>query len=98
MCFRFIFCLFRFFVMFSLFTQGCSNLQEKAYTRIPDNVHKQAEKVCNNIDGSQFIVRDRQVWLKKKDESEIELKHYKSILPDGYYFCSGHDRNSLIIE
>ena len=98
MCFRFIFCLFSFFVMFSLFTQGCSNLQEKAYTRIPDNVHKQAEKVCNNIDGSQFIVRDRQVWLKKKDESEIELKHYKSILPDGYYFCSGHDRNSLIIE
>ncbi len=81
-----------------LFTQGCSNLQEKAYTRIPDNVHKQAEKVCNNIDGSQFIVRDSQVWLKKKDESEIELKHYKSILPDGYYFCSGHDRNSLIIE
>ena len=98
MCFRLIFCLFRFIVMFSLFTQGCSNLQEKAYTRIPDNVHKQAEKVCNNIDGSQFIVRDRQVWLKKKDESEIELKHYKSILPDGYYFCSGHDRNSLIIE
>ncbi len=98
MCFRLIFCLFRFFVMFSLFTQGCSNLQEKAYTRIPDNVHKQAEKVCNNIDGSQFIVRDRQVWLKKKDESEIELKHYKSILPDGYYFCSSHDRNSLIIE
>ena len=98
MCFRFIFCLFSFFVMFSLFTQGCSNLQEKAYTRIPDNVHKQAEKVCNNIDGSQFIVRDRQVWLKKKDESEIELKHYKSILPDGYYFCSGHVRNSLIIE
>ena len=98
MCFRFIFCLFRFFVMFSLFTQGCSNLQEKAYTRIPDNVHKQAEKVCNNIDGSQFIVRDRQVWLKKKDESEIELKHYKSILPDGYYFCSGHESDSLIIE
>ena len=98
MCFRLIFCLFRFFVMFSLFTQGCSNLQEKAYTRIPDNLHKQAEKVCNNIDGSQFIVRDRQVWLKKKKESEIELKHYKSILPDGYYFCSGHDRNSQIIE
>ena len=98
MCLRLIFCLFRFFVMFSLFTQGCSNLQEKAYTRIPDNVHKQAEKVCNNIDGSQFIVKDRQVWLKKKDESEIELKHYKSILPDGYYFCSGHERNSLIID
>ncbi|MCH2285452.1 MAG: hypothetical protein MK434_10350 [SAR324 cluster bacterium] len=82
----------------ALFTQGCSNLQEKVYTRIPDNVYQQAEKVCNNIDGSQFIVRDLRVWMKKKDDSEIELKHYKSILPDGYYFCSGHDRNSLIIE
>ena len=82
----------------ALFTQGCSNLQEKVYTRIPDNVYQQAEKVCNNIDGSQFIVRDLRVWMKKKDDSEIELKHYKSILPDGYYFCSGHDWNSLIIE
>ena len=82
----------------ALFTQGCSNQQEKVYTRIPDNVYQQAEKVCNNIDGSQFIVRDLRVWMKKKDDSEIELKHYKSILPDGYYFCSGHDRNSLIIE
>ena len=98
MCFRFIFCLFRFFVMFSLFTQGCSNLQEKVYISIPNDVHQQAEKVCNNIDGSHFIVRDFRVWLKKKDKNEIELKHYKSILPDGYYFCSGHDRNSLIIE
>ena len=84
--------------MFVFFTQACSNLQEKAYTSIPNDVHQQAEKVCNNIDGSQFIVRDLRVWLKKKDKSEIELKHYKSILPDGYYFCSGHVRNSLIID
>ena len=98
MCFRLFFCLFCFFVIFAFFTQGCSNLQEKVYISIPNDVHQQAEKVCNNIDGSQFIVRDLRVWLKKKDESEIELKHYKSILPDGYYFCSGHDGNSLIIE
>ena len=98
MCFRLFFCLFYFFVMFVLFTQGCSNLRENTYTRIPNNVHQQAEKVCNNINSSQFIVRNLRVWLKKKDKSEIELKHYKSILPDGYYFCSRHDRNSLIIE
>ena len=98
MCFRIFFCLFYFFVIFVIFTKGCSNLQEKTYTRIPNDVRQQAIKVCNNIDGSQFIVRDLRVWLKKKDKSEIELKHYKSILPDGYYFCSDHDRNSLIIE
>ena len=98
MCFRLFFCLFCFFVIFAICTQGCSNLHEKTYSRIPNDVNQQAEKVCNNIDGSQFIVRDLRVWIKKKDDSEIELKHYKSILPDGYYFCSGHDRNSLIIE
>jgi len=96
--FKIIFLFVNFFLILSTFTQSCFNLQEKAYTRIPDDVHQQAEKVCNNIDGSQFVVRDLRVWLKKKDDSEIELKHYKSILPDGYYFCSGHDRNSLIIE
>ena len=74
------------------------SLRKKKYTRIPDDVHRQAEIVCRKIDGSQFIVRKRRVWLKKKDENEIELKHYKSILPDGYYFCSGNDRNSLIID
>ena len=97
MCFRLFFCFFWIFITLVLITQGCSNLQEKAYTKIPDNVHKQAEKVCNNIDGTQFVVRDRHIWVKKKDDSEIKLNHYKSILPDGYYFCSGHDRNSLII-
>ena len=98
MCFRIFLCLFFFLVILALCAQGCSNLQEKVYTSIPNDVHQQAEKVCNNIDGSQFIIRDRRVWLKIKDENEIELKHYKSILPDGYYLCSGRDWNSLIIE
>ena len=98
MCFRLFFCLFCFFITLTLIIQGCSNLQEKVYIRIPKYVHKQAEKVCNNIKDTHFIVRDRHVWLKKKNKSEIELKHYKSILPDGYYFCSGHERNSIIFK
>ena len=98
MCFRSFFCLFSFFITLSLITQSCSNLKEKEYTKIPDKVRKQAENICNKIDGTQFIIRDNRVWLKKKDESKIELKHLKSILPDGYYFCSGHDRNSQIID
>ena len=73
-------------------------IQEKTYTMIPADVHKEAEKICKNIDGSHYIVRDRRVWLKKKDEGEIELNHYKTILRDGYYFCSGNDRNSPIID
>ena len=98
MCFRLFFCLLCIFITLALFTQGCSNLKEKTYTKIPDNLHKQTEKVCNNIESTQFIVRDRRVLLKKKDETEIDLNHYKSTLPDGYYFCSGHARNSLIID
>ena len=93
-----LFFLYLFFVILGFSLQGCSITQKIKYTRIPDDVHRQAEIVCRKIDGSQFIVRKRRVWLKKKDENEIELKHYKSILPDGYYFCSGHERNSIIIE
>ena len=87
-----------FFVILTFSSQGCSNTQKKKYTSIPDDLHLQAEIVCSKIDGSQFIIRDRRVWLKIKDENEIELKHYKSILPDGFYLCSGNDRNSLIID
>ena len=97
MHYRLLFLQF-FFVILTFFSQGCSNTQKKKYTSIPDDVHRQAEIVCSKIEGSQFIIRDRRVWLKKKDENEIELKHYKSILPDGYYFCSGNDRNSMIID
>ena len=93
-----LFFLYLFFVILGFSLQGCSITQKKKYTRIPDDVHRQAEIVCRKIDGSQFIVRKRRVWLKKKDENEIELKHYKSILPDGYYFCSGNEGNSLIID
>ena len=93
-----LFFLHFFFVILAFISQDCSNTREIKYTSIPDDVHLQAEIVCSKIDGSQFIIRDRRVWLKKKDENEIELKHFKSILPDGYYFCSGNDRNSLIID
>ena len=93
-----LFFLHFFFVILAFSSQDCSNTQKKKYTSIPDDLHLQAEIVCSKIDGSQFIIRDSRVWLKKKDENEIELKHYKSILPDGYYFCSGKDRNSLIID
>ena len=93
-----LFFLHLFFVILTFSSQSCSNTRKKKYTSIPDDVHLQAEIVCSKIDGSQFIVRNRRVWLKKNDENEIELKHYKSILPDGYYFCSGNDRNSPIIH
>ena len=96
--FKFIFLYVLFFLTLALFLKGCSNLQNKLYVRIPDDVHKHAEKVCKKIDGSHFIVRNQRVWLKKKDKSEIELKHFKSILPDGYYFCSSHERDSEIID
>jgi len=98
MCYRLFFCLRCILVILTFSPQGCSNTREKVYTKTPDNIHKQTENVCSKIDSSQFIVKDLRVWLKKKDESEIELKHYKSILPDGYYFCSGYNRNSLIID
>ena len=93
-----LFFLHFFFVILAFSSQGCSNTQKKKYISIPDDLHLQAEIVCSKIDDSQFIIRDGRVWLKKKDDNEIELKHYISILPDGYYFCSDNGQNSLIID
>ena len=98
MCYTLFFWFLFLFTTLIVFAQGCSNIKEKKYTKIPNTVHKQALKICNKIDGSHFIVRERRVWLRKIDNTEIELKHYKSILPDGYYLCSGLNRNSEIID
>jgi len=36
--------------------------------------------------------------LKQNEGKEIELKHYNSLLPDGYYFCTRQERKSSILD
>ena len=77
---------------------GCSSLQEKTYINHPKTLRKQADLVCQNTDASHFRVENQLVLLKRHDGKELELKHYNSLLPDGYYFCTRQKRKSSILD
>ena len=97
MCISSYLLLFRLLVLLTIAISGCTSLKEKIYVSHPDSLHRQVEMVCLNTDASHFIVRDLRVWLKQNEGKEIELKHYNSLLPDGYYFCTRQERKSSIL-
>ena len=98
MCISSYLLLFRLLVLLTIVISGCTSLKEKIYFSHPDSLHRQVEMVCLNTDASHFIVRDLRVWLKQNEGKEIELKHYNSLLPDGYYFCTRQERKSSILD
>ena len=89
---------FRPFVFLIFTASGCSNIPEKTYVQHPKTFRKQAEFVCQNTDASHFRVKKQQVQLRRHNGNELELKHYNSLLPDGYYFCTQQKRTSSILE
>ncbi len=89
---------FRPFVLLIFTASGCSNIPEKTYVQHPKTFRKQAKFVCQNTDASHFRVKKQQVQLRRHNGNELELKHYNSLLPDGYYFCTRQKRKSSILE
>ena len=77
---------------------GCSSPPEKTYVNHPEKLRKQADLVCQNIDASHFRVENQLVLLKHQGGRELELKHYNSLLTDGYYFCTRQNRKSSILD
>jgi hypothetical protein len=77
---------------------GCSKLPEKIYVNHSKTLHKQVELVCQNTDASNFKIRNQLVLLRRQDGKELELRHYNSLLPDGYYFCTRQNRKSSILD
>jgi hypothetical protein len=77
---------------------GCSKLPEKTYVNHPKILHKQVELVCQNSDASHFLIENQMVLLKSQEGKELELRHYNSLLPDGYYFCTRQNRKSSILD
>jgi len=77
---------------------GCSKLPEKTYVNHPKILHKQVALVCQNTDASHFKIENQLVLLKRQDGKELELRHYNSLLPDGYYFCTRQNRKSSILD
>ena len=77
---------------------GCSIPPEKTYVNHPETLRKQADLVCQNTDASHFLVENQLVLLKHQGGRELEMKHYNSLLPDGYYFCTLQNRKSSILN
>jgi hypothetical protein len=77
---------------------GCSKLPEKTYVKHPKILRKQAEFVCQNTNASHFKIENQLVQLRRQDGKELELRHYNSLLPEGYYFCTRQNRKSSILD
>jgi hypothetical protein len=76
---------------------GCSKLPEKIYVNHPKILYKQVELVCQNTDASHFQIKNKLVLLRQGGK-KLELRHYNSLLPDGYYFCTRQNRKSSILD
>ena len=77
---------------------GYTKLPEKTHVKHPKILRKRVELVCQKTDASHFQVEDQVVRLRCQDGKELELKHYNSLLPDGYYFCTRQNRKSSILD
>ena len=90
-----------FIIVFALkinFTFSCSKLNKYKFTPNPKNSEEKVSSICEKIDASHFFVDNLNVNLKKNDGNIIRLNHFKTLLPDGYNFCSLKSENSLILD
>ena len=77
---------------------GCLKLPEKTFVNHHKILHKHVELVCQNTDASHFLIENQMLLLKLQEGKELELRHYNSLLPDGYYFCTRQNRKSSILD
>ena len=85
-------------IVIFIFAISCTNMKVKKFRQKPKNVQKKVTSICNKTDASHFTIKNQIVIFKKKDGTKIELKHFRSLLSDGYYFCINQKRNSLILD
>ena len=81
-----------------IFIFSCTKMNVKIFEHNPKNEQNKVASICKKTDASHFTVKNHRVIFKKKDEINIELKHFKSLLSDGYYFCTNQTRDSLILD
>ena len=90
---------FKIFIALAFFfTLSCSKLNKYQFYPNPKNESENVSTICKNTDASHFTVENHKVNFKKKDGGIIKLKHFKTLLPDGYYLCSLQSGNSLILD
>ena len=87
-----------FFAFISNFTFSCSKLNKYIFNPNTEYSDEKVSSICKKTDASHFTVVNRNINFKKKDGKIIRLNHFKTLLPNGYYFCSLQRENSLILD
>lgn len=78
---------------------SCQANNLRPYRTYPVVQQRQIDRICAQAEGTHFIVEDRQVRFRSNQSgAQLPLHHYKSYLPNGYYFCTGVDPNSSVLE
>ena len=55
----------------------------------PTTQEERVTEICNHVAASHFVVEKRMVYFRKAGtKDDINMPHYNTALPDGYYFCS----------
>ena len=59
------------------------------YHEYPTTQEERVTEICNHVAASHFVVEKRMVYFRKAGtKDDINMPHYNTALPDGYYFCS----------
>ena len=81
-----------------IFVFSCTKMNEKIFDHNSKNEQNIVTSICKKTDASHFTVQNKRIIFKKKDGDNIELKHFKTLLSNGYYFCTKQTKNSLILD
>ena len=59
------------------------------YHEYPTTQEERVSEICSHVAASHFVVEKRIVYFRKAGtKDDINMPHYNTALPDGYYFCS----------
>ena len=51
--------------------------------------NERVTEICDHVAASHFVVEQRMVYFRKVGSKvDINMPHYNTALPDGYYSCS----------
>jgi len=77
---------------------SCTKINEIIFDHNPKDEQHKVTSICKKTNASHFIVKNKRVIFKKRDSKNIELNHFKSLLSDGYYFCTNQSTSPLILD
>jgi hypothetical protein len=82
------------FLVFGVFYLSACTTQNKQiphpyYHEYPTAQKERITEICDHVAASHFVVEKRVVYFRKAGPKEdINMPHYNTALPDGYYSCS----------